>query len=223
LLLRDPYQGLDPQVRQFWLDHVSEMQNIFEFYKSEGINAFAFVAPLVLSCLSLGVLAYRLPRQHQRNVLIILVALVLIGIGTEVVMIRVFSFTTIISVFGTLALSRLINIAPVLPQLHSAPRRLWAGLAALIITSPMLWVLVMGIVGRDDAAAQSEAKAGQACYERSSYSFLAHLPRGRILNYHEIGSHILLYTHHDIESAPYHRANHGNRLAFDVFASAPMR
>ena len=33
-----------------------------------------------------------------------------------------------------------------------------------------------------------------------------------------LGSHLLLYTPHNVVSAPYHRNNHGNRLGLDIWS-----
>jgi hypothetical protein len=52
---------------------------------------------------------------------------------------------------------------------------------------------------------------------------LAELPPARVVASFDMGSHILAHTPHSVFAAPYHRDNHGNRIAADAFLAPPEK
>jgi hypothetical protein len=50
---------------------------------------------------------------------------------------------------------------------------------------------------------------------------LSAAPPARVLSAFGAGGHILAHTPHSVFAAPYHRNNHGNRIAADVFRAPP--
>jgi hypothetical protein len=88
-----------------------------------------------------------------------------------------------------------------------------AGLALVLPFTWMPWALAF-------SSTESEAKR-DICLASSAYAPFADLPQGLVLAPIDYGSHLLAFTSHSVLAAPYHRNNHGNRLALDTLLGAP--
>jgi hypothetical protein len=224
-LLGDPYKGLDPLVRRYWLDHVTEVRNIFQYYASEGTLAFNLFTPLTLSSIIFAIHGFK----HRDARFLYLAALSVSGLVVALIMIRAVSFIAALDAMAAPLIAAhylpyLMRMnAPFITRigLHEEPVRIGSHFITIFLLSPIMWVALMPQYGvshtRNEAAELSENE----CYEKYNYKNLAHLPQGRILNHYEQGSHILLYSPHDVMSGPYHRNNSGNRLSLDVWFAQP--
>jgi hypothetical protein len=73
----------------------------------------------------------------------------------------------------------------------------------------------------DDGAEQPRTEA--ACLTPDALGSLSAQPPGRVLGSFNLGAHILAHTTHEVFAAPYHRNNHGNRIAADIFLERPEK
>jgi hypothetical protein len=63
--------------------------------------------------------------------------------------------------------------------------------------------------------------AERACLAPHVLGPLAELPPARVLASFNLGAHLLAHTPHSVFAAPYHRNNHGNRIAAEAFLAPP--
>ena len=91
-------------------------------------------------------------------------------------------------------------------------------LAALVM-SPMF----LGMVAPNDtgAAEDTRAETEYSCRTQAAFTAVASLPPGNILAPIDTGGHLLARTPHGVFAAPFHRNEHGNRLALDTFRAEP--
>ena len=115
----------------------------------------------------------------------------------------------------------------VLAPISYIRERIAARFEVLAVAASFLLVFGSSYVGLGFVAAAAEqiktdaSDEAASCTATASYTSLAGLPPGRIAAEIQYGPHILANTPHTVFAAPYHRNNHGNRLALDILAAGP--
>jgi hypothetical protein len=72
------------------------------------------------------------------------------------------------------------------------------------------------VPGRPQQMAEARASK-EPCLLPSAFADLAALPPERVMTPIDLGSHLLLYTPHEVVAAPYHRNQQGVRDAYRFF------
>ncbi|MEK4032811.1 hypothetical protein WOC76_02210 [Methylocystis sp. IM3] len=208
--LGDPLVGLDPLLRGLWLAHVAEAKPLAALLAENRAAAIAVAAPVALGlCAALGFV--RVTRGVSRRRWLLIGAAIAAGFAAGLWQIRVFTSVTPLAMAPlAAALVALFSRLRVSPALRAA---LTCAGAALV--SPIGLALLL-------APEETAGAAGErACLTPQALAPLAAFPPSRALASFSLGSHILAHTPHSVFAAPYHRNNHGNRIAADVFLAPP--
>jgi len=211
--ISDPFAGLDPLLREIWLQNVYEAWSLWHYWHQEPGAAACFCLPLVASLIAAAVAICR-TQGLARDRWLFATTMMLIGTAMSFWMIRVLTFV------GPLALlSGAWAVAAARPALERRGMTLLARFALLFLLpfTPTFWALILP-PDRADAAAD---KANAACLAPAAFAPLRSLPPGLVLAPIDAGSHLIIATPDKVLAAPYHRNNHGNRLALDTFMAAP--
>jgi hypothetical protein len=206
----EPLGGIDPLIRELWLSHVREASSLYRAAAIAPVAAIAVAAPVaagLVAALFFSLVETGLSRRRW----LFVAATLAIGTAAGLWQVRVFTSVTPTAMVALAAgvvrgVSRL-NVTPAL-RLALAP-------ALLFLLSPM--GVVSLLASENVAAAEGEA----ACLTPEASRLLASLPPDRVLSSFNLGPFILAQTPHSVFAAPYHRNNHGNRLAADILLAAP--
>lgn len=210
--LRGPFADLDPLVARLWLAHVREVMSLRELVAQGPGEAIALAAPAALGLVAaLGRL--RATEGRQRLEWALTSVTIALGLCASALHIRVFSSVTPLAMValagGVAALVARFDPAPML-------RNMLAGVLVFCL-SPVGFALAFVDAGAP--APRTEA----ACLTPQALAPLAALPAGRVISPFNMGAHVLAQTPHAAFAAPYHRNNHGNRLAAEVFLATPEK
>jgi len=205
-VLHEPFNGIDPLLRQEWLRNVREAWYFTRLWNERPDAAIIFMAPLVAGLIGLG-LATIFDKDHRTEWLI-LCSIVAVATLTGLWLVRV------LGVIAPLATLGGVWLATHLYRRLKPPFAMPAALALLLPFTSIPWALAVPADGKDKGAAQ------QACLASSSFEALSLLPKGLILAPIDYGAHILAFSDHDVLAAPYHRNNHGNKLALSALLAS---
>lgn len=208
--LGDPLGGLDPLLRALWLSHVTEAKPLAAFADDPATLA-ATALPVLLGLAAALCLASR-ARGVARWRWAATSGAIAFGFAAALWQIRVFSSVTPLAMVAlacaVAAVTRPLSYSPIL-------RSLAASVAALAV-SPLGLALALQ-PDRDEAPVANT----RDCLEAAAFSPLADLAPGRVVAPIDMGAHLLAFTPHSVFAAPYHRDNHGDRLAVDAFLAPP--
>jgi hypothetical protein len=209
----DPYAGLDPRLRTFWLDSVIEAQPLWRILEKQPKMAPQHYATVVVALL---VLAFDL-RARTRFGPAVLFAFLAAAFAVSIWQVRGSTFSLALATVplaGWIALWR---------------ERLAAGRAGAALRMALAWVLSLSLAwgaaahGLSDLVDGGRAKAKEAvtkmsaCYADADYRILAAQPATTVLAVSNIGSSILANTAHRTFAGPYHRNVEGNLIALGAF------
>lgn len=207
-----PFAGLDPLVRTLWLSHVQEVMPLSRLFVQESSKGVAIAAPVALA---LAAAVWRAAETGglERRRWSVAAATIAIGFAASLLHIRVFSSVTPIAMAalagGVSAIVLRLRVSPML-------RNTLAAFLSLCF-SPIGLTLALA----DDHAGAPQTEA--ACLTPEALAPLSVVPPGRVAASFNLGAHILAHTLHEALAARYHRNNHGNRLAADIFLAPPER
>jgi hypothetical protein len=216
--LGDPYAGLDPRLRQYWLDWVIEAQPIGTFLLADpGRAALNYATPLVaLAVLAFGAAPQATPRSRA-------LAALLLAVATLV------SWWQLRGAVFSLALAVPVLAAWVAEARKHAARGTGGSLrlaAAWLLSFNVAWGLAAQGVATatgpaDVAAAEGAAQETSACLAQPDYAALAALPATTVLAVSNLGAPILAWTPHRALAGPYHRNVAGNLAVLDMLMGSP--
>jgi len=209
----DPYMGLDPLVRAVWLDRVLEVQTLPELARKQPGAALTLILPLAASLIATIACAFA-ASGVRRERLVHLAALIAGGLAMTFWAVRVYSFVApLAAVGGGVA-------AATLARRFTQPGLSRAALAALACIPCAAATYAIFIP--DDAAGGAPIEiASAACLGPRAMRALDALAPGVVLAPINLGSHLLAHTRHSVTAAPYHRNNHGDRIAIEAFFASP--
>ena len=213
--LADPYANIDPVMRALWLDGVSEARPLLKALAMRPSLLLMLVVPILLG-LAGALWAALAERGIVRTRWIAISAIILAGCAASVWQVRATGVALPLSLFGSVyIIFRLTRAALARGNPLAVPGM---ALAALVM-SPMF----LGMVAPDDSNAAETARAATefSCRTQAAFEAIARLPQGTILAPIDTGAHLLARTPHGIMAAPFHRNEHGNRLALDAFRAEP--
>jgi hypothetical protein len=222
--LQGPLSRVDPVLRSYWLENVSEARNLIAALTANPQFTILTVAPLFLCSLP-AIEAARRSKGNARLQWILLLTFLLAGILTTIWQIRAgSSLGPLTCIAGAWLILRLRSVLES-RQLQTAPL---LALGAALFISPTGWAMLHGAahalarptVGASNASAVTE-QASVNCFDPNIYGRLVLLPKGLVAAPIDAGAHILALTHHSALAAAYHRNNNGNRKIFDLFTANP--
>jgi hypothetical protein len=216
--LADPYAGVDPRLRTYWLDAVAEAQSFPSLLRSAPfLVATYYVTPLI-------------------------------GLAALVARMRARGFDRRLAVVGAfLAMAVLVSLWQVRGSFFSiplavVPLALWVGrwreraergspaivvgmVGAWLVSFNIAWSAAAGAAAgmRADGAAVPASAPDMACYAAGDYARLAGLPRGTVLTVSNLGSAVLRYTPHRVLAGPYHRNVAGDIATLDALMGDERR
>lgn len=208
----DPFAGLDPVLKHYWLDNIVEGQPITRQLPS--------VAAMLLWTIALVAFGARMalrqagsPEQRERWAMLALLALAAAAMG--LVVLRAALAAQLLAVpFAAVLLMRFLPRARAMKR---ALPRIAATLACLGLATPIVASAAIKPLDRyaapASAARQASAVAGSCDLDR-----LNALPRGKVFAPFDLGPEILARTPHSVVMGPYHRNQAKMREIFDAFA-----
>jgi hypothetical protein len=210
--LGDPLAATDPLVRELWLSRVHEAMSLRKLAVRDLGEAAMLAAPTLFGLTAACGLAWRTDGEARARWLF-LAALVAVGFAVGAWQIRAFS-----SVLPLAGLAW-VGGALALAERGRARHELLGGPLALalllMLASPFVWAL---------GASESEAAPGgapgvskAACLASERIAALDALPPGLALTAIDLGPYLLERTRHSTLAGPYHRDNHGNRAALEIW------
>lgn len=208
--LGDPLGGLDPLLRDLWLSHVVEAKPLTALADSTVILVTAL--PVVLGLVAALFSASRRDGTERKRWLVTAAA---IGVGLVAGAWRVRAFSSVTPLAMAPLAYGAVLLARRLAAHYSPPLRRSLTALFCLAASPMGLALALPASGGGSPAPDL------TCLKPRALAPLAALPVSKIVAPIDMGSHLLAHTPHAVFAAPYHRDNHGNRLAVDAFLAAP--
>lgn len=199
--LGGPLGAVDTRLQPIWLDHVSEVQTLFQTVQREPARALLLFTPALVG---LAVLAAALSRPTLRRepAWLIAGAFLLLATAAQAGGARMSSYA-ILAAFPVVAggAARLIDAR--------YGGRLLPALAAVLFLAPISTTAIAAAVGDRLWPEPPKADPVDRCLEVPSYRLLAGLPPGLVLADINLGSHLVALTPHSVLAAPYHRMDRG--------------
>jgi len=211
--LADPYASLDPRLRTYWLDLITEAQPLWSIVRKDpGMIASHYLTPaLALIVLAAGLRSVTGVRER-----LIVGALLGMAILVSVWQVRgsVFSLT-----FAVLPLSAWIGSLRRTAQKKPGRRHEVAALLAWLVSFNLVWVgaVVAVRLVLDKESSSTEVAAPSRCTSVPEYGTLAAMPATRVMAVSNLGAPILRNTGHSVLAGPYHRNVTGNLAALTAF------
>lgn len=214
--LGDPYAGLDPRLKLWWLDAVTEAQPFWKLLLvSPDLAAGRYGPPLVaLFCLAVA----PWPSPDRRAVSLLAVLL-----GTAVL---VSLWQVRGSVFSIpLAAMPLAGFVAAQRRQSLEKASAWATasmVAAWLVSFNVVWsAAVDGLAAvtapaRHGPAGELPSLAGD-CLDAADFERLAGMPKSTVVTISNLGAPVLRYTPHRVLAGPYHRNVEGNLATLDIF------
>jgi hypothetical protein len=213
--LIDPFQGLDPLVRDIWLDNVGEARPILTHFALYPRSIQIIAIPTLIGLAGLAVAMTR-ERGVARDRIALTLALACMGCAAAFFMIRMSTSLAPLALFGGAWLA-----ARLAARMESRGLgRAMVSALALLACAPMSaigWAMAPSLAGEKPPFEENPA----ACLAAASFQPLARLTPGLALAPIEVGAYLLAHTAHSVVTAAYHRNNDGNRLAIDAFTARP--
>jgi hypothetical protein len=209
--LMDPFVGIDPMLREFWLDKVSEAMPLRRFFQREPYSAAIFALPVMLGLAATASAAcYETGLARRRWIFLAVMSLV--GAALSFWMIRVIGFAGPLALLGGAWC-----IGKLGAFLHTKwPKGAAVSLALALPFSSIGWALVLA---HEDH--KNGAESDGACLAPQAIAPLEALEPGLFVAPIDAGSYVLAFTRHRVVAAPYHRNNHGNLIMLETFLAEP--
>ena len=206
--LGDPYAGLDPRLKEFWLGSVVEAQSFVALLHDEPAKLLTvYVTPL----LGLLVLAGMILRAEKRREALIVTAFLAMAFAVSIWQVRGSTFSVPLA---TIALAAWIGGARARAERDKTQKAQFAMALSWIVSANLVWQLVaMPFLSEEEAAAGETASE---CYAHADYAAAAALPPGTIAVISNLGSSVLANTPHRVLAGPYHRNQQGNLANLDL-------
>jgi hypothetical protein len=215
--LGDPYAGLDPRIKAWWLDAVTEAQPLWKVLPLHPAMAAGHYATPLLGLLSIAVAIRRF------------------GPGRGTALIAAFLGSAfLVSIWQVRGSMFSIPLAVIPLSAFVADWRLRASggasatatlkmLAAWLLSFNVVWSAATGaVVGMrsPNASAAAGAVLPDPCQDAAAFTALAALPATTVLIVSNLGAPVLRHTPHRVLAGPYHRNVEGNLAALDAFTGS---
>ena len=213
--LADPYAALDPTLKRYWLNAVSEAQPLWQVLSKEPKTVSGhYATPLI----ALIVIAWRMRRNGFDRQEAIVAAFLAAAVLVSIWQIRGSRFSIPLATLPLAAWVAGFRPRPgEKPGAAATLKLAGAWLASLNV----VWIaLVIGLSLPFASAEPDEAPevlSAKRCEAKDDYGALGAMPATTVLAISNLGAPILSNTHHRALSGPYHRNVDGNLSALDAF------
>nr|WP_289624402.1 hypothetical protein [Sinorhizobium sp. 7-81] len=216
--LRNPLAGLDPLVRELWLNGVVEAQSFLAIARQNpaALGGFYFTGFFAVT-----ICVWRIWRGDRTALHLILLALVAVNWCIALVQVRGTVFSSLVAI---------VPISLLLVDLRSrserSARKVRASLIyviAILASVPMVWTLAgeLAVNGMKVFAANGQKSAGH-CYSSAAMADLQKIePATLVVDPSNMGASILRFTEHRALSAPYHRNSQGMLAELRIGLATP--
>jgi hypothetical protein len=215
--LQNPYDSIEPRLRSYWLDNVSEAQPFWRILVAMPALAASYYATALLG---VSVLAWRIRRDGPQRPTLVLAALMLPAFLVSIWQVRGAMFSIPLAAIALSAWvgewrERAAGKVPTAVTLSM--------LSAWLLSFNVTWAVAATSLTRVIGQPRTEAANGDAgkCQRAVDYDRLAALPAGGVLAISNLGAPILRYSGHHVLAGPYHRNIQGNLLALSAFMDPP--
>lgn len=214
--LDGPYGALDPWLKANWIASIMEARPWFTTLGELPAYAISVGLPALLAVAIILVRLWRVTdlREEWAVLLIFLLATALIMLiqvrGARLAIMPAMPAAAWLIVSARQRYLASPRLLPVLGLVFS-----WLAFAGVVLS-----LLVTAVVSAAPSRAQavSEARASkEPCLVPEAFADLAAMPPERIMTPIDLGAHLMLYTPHEVVSAPYHRNQQGVRDTFRFF------
>lgn len=214
--LGGPYGNLDPWLQTNWIAGIIEARPLFVTVSDLPVYTIAVALPVLLAIVVVIARLWRLPAQRDQWA--VLLAFLLCTALVMLIQIR----GARLAIMPAMPAAAWLIVAA--RQRYLARQRLpqILGLIGswLVFSGVILSIVVALVVNSMPGPAQvvSETRSSkEACLLPSAFADLAALPPERIMTPIDLGAHVLLYSPHEVVSAPYHRNEQGVLATFRFF------
>lgn len=182
-------------------------------YASSRNAVIATIAPVAFGLVSALGFAFLAQGVERRRWLVVSAA-ICAGLAGGLWQYRVFTSVTPLAMVP-LAAAIVVGVARIAADSSALLR---AALVATVgaVVSPIGVALAL-------PAQEDVEGAERGCLGPAALAPLAEIPPSRVVASFDLGAHILAHTPHSVFAAPYHRDNHGNRIAADAFLAPPAQ
>jgi hypothetical protein len=199
-----PIAAVDPSIRGFWFDHITEM----EPWRYVLAHDFAQAAGVAAPCVLAGLAWLWLGRTQARRgfAWALTGACLALAAAATWAAVRMGSYTIWFAVPLVACAATDLCVRYGRGLLASAA---WLAVAVSPATSAWAAERVHDVATGRPAARADDASPEDACLADAAYRTLAKLPAGLVLGGPDYGPFVLAHTPHSVLSAPYHRMTWG--------------
>lgn len=215
--LHGPYGAMDPWLQANWLAIIAEAKPWAVSVIDLPAYTLAVGVPVLIAVLVVGWRLWKVPegRAEWAVLLVFLLsaaAIMLLQVrGARLAIMPAMPAAAWLIVAARQRYLRQPRVLSVLGLLAS-----WLAFAGIVISLSVATIVTM-VPGRAQQVAVARASK-QPCLLPGAFTDLAALPPERVISPIDLGSHLLLYTPHEVVSAPYHRNEQGVRDTFRFFS-----
>ncbi len=211
--LADPYASMDPALKRYLLNAISEAQPLWVVLPNDPKLAIGYYAtPLV----ALTVLAWRLHRNGLRREEIVVAAFLIVALLVSIWQIRGFRFSIPLACLPLAAW-----VAEQRAQAGSGAAFTLRLAGAWLVSLNIVWIAVATVLTMPFATTAPDENANilsaKRCERRQDYAALSKLPSTTVLAITNLGATILVDTPHRVLAGPYHRNVDGNLATLKAF------
>jgi hypothetical protein len=201
--LKGPFADVDPAIKPFWLDNVSEVFNFPRVWKARQNDAIATAMPPLMAAVIWLLLGLRKERRTD-FAWWLSGAMLLAGMATGWTAIRMGSYPE------WFAMALIAVGAAELARRYQPQVGVIAVIACALLLAPVGWTGA-SLWARDAIWPPKKGAASPAdyCFSAFAYRDLAKLPAGLSLSEIDLGPFVLAHTPSSSISAPYHRMSFG--------------
>ena len=221
--IHGPFADVDPRVKPFWLDYVSEVASLPRLFRRKPDEAVAAAVPSILALIAWLWLGRR--RQTRADPAWRLSGgLLLATSAAGFTMIRAGGYAHWVAVpliaAGATDLAWRYRKVGVLAPLGAALLVMPPGVTGVALAAGKAWSSTMASLAHRPAPAKAAPPPADYCFSAFAYGPLkAARPIGLTVGDIDFGPFVLAYTPHVALSAPYHRMNWGILAARSVLAA----
>jgi hypothetical protein len=215
-----PYSDMDPRLREYWMDSITEAQPIWSIFRAMPIVA-ANAYPTVI--VAIVWLVWRMLRKGVRVQDALVAAFLIPAAAVSFYQLRGANFALAFAVTPLAAM--VAHQRELLEKAPSLKTNLRA-VAAWLVSVNLVWMLATTFVVDKISPGQSEREkdaigGANSCSRGDDFAKLAAMPAARVVSITNLGAPILRYTAHHSFAGPYHRNVAGNLVALNLLSAKP--